>query len=349
LEYNQTCNEDPEFSVHRIERLDSDHPRCLVHHRVSGMLGVYGNIVGSTVLHGLSSISIVGAEEHVNTIGDDAGIKIDVNDITLEDTIECIQVIGDVATEKFEIWDDDEIYHELSTGWHYVKRPITVKETYIAQRWMPDFPVLARILGVSDGMHTTRPEDFVTRRRLLIKQTCRLFDAMTRNQQFCSEEDIEVCLSILRRMYILMRLPSRGSFPLSRGSMPNLQTSAIYPDSILCTPQLSQQSVRRGWFTVLRDRVNTETIFVSVPEVVGSQNLPDEFYVGCSFKSTGSRLLGLMEKIGVVSKESRYEDWLLTEDIVDILDQLIKKEIRQVYTYVVLQDYDPWASVQAVI
>jgi len=345
LGYNAICNNDPEFSVHRIEGFASDHPYAIVHHRVAGMLGIYGNIVGSTVLHGLSTISIVGNEEHVNTIGDDAGIKIDTDDISLESAIECIQVIGDVATEKFEVWEEDEQSNELANGWHYVKRPITVRDRQIIQRWMPDFPILARIMGISDGMHTIQPEDFITRRRLLIKQTCRLFDSMYRFRQFVSETDIETVLSLLRKMYVIMHLPFKGSFPQTRGSMRKLSESAIYPDSVLCTPALRSESVTEGWFSTLKAN-RYETLFVRVPSVTGSENLPDEFYAGLTFKSPGSKLLGLMEKIGVLSKESEYEEWLLTDEIVERLESLISGKSRQVYTFTVTRDYPAWQTVQ---
>jgi hypothetical protein len=343
LAYNATCNTDPEFSIHRIEGIASDHPQALVHHRVAGMLGIYGNIVGCTILHGLSTISIVGSELHANTIGDDAGIKIIVDDVSKEEAIQCIQVIGNVATEKFEIWDCDEKDQEQSIKWHYVKRPITVSDKIIVQQWMPDFPILARILNIQDGQHTVRPEDFITRRRLCIKQTCRLFDSMFRNIEFVSEQDIDTVLSVMKIVYTKMHLPHKGSFPMASRSSKNLSETRIYPDSVLCTPALRSESVRDGWFFTLRQSWD-ETLFINLADTMGADQVPLELHAGDTFRTQGSQALGLLEKIGVVSKEASYDEWLISDEVLDRLERLIKNEDRPIYTFLVNRDYPQWAS-----
>lgn len=342
LMYNDACNLDPEFSIHRIEGLDKDHPRAIVHHRVAGMLGVFGNIVGSTVLHGLVTLGIIGTEEQVNVVGDDAAIKFKRSEMGIAYVQEAINVIGSVATEKFEVWDVDETTSEQSLGWHYVKRPITVRHNIIVPQWMPDFPIIARCLGIEDNQHTVPKGDFVTRRRLLIKQTCRLFDQMYQHKSLVNELDVECTLDLLRRLYHKLCLPVYGSFPRPHLRKTDTKCGA-FPDTVLCIPVLCEDSIRKGWFSVLKER-STEAIVVRVPCVDLYTSLPEDMVAGDTFVNRGSEILGLLWKIGILTKEKMFEDVLLTDEILRRLDFLIKGRIKSLYTYTVLKDYAPWNS-----
>jgi len=342
LEYNALCNHDPLFSIHRIEGVDSAHPRCIVPHRVAGMLGIYGNIVGCTVLHGLVSISIVGDDNKANTIGDDGAVKYNEEDISTAEVKECLNTIGSIAEEKFELWDKDEMQSEESLGWHYTKRPITVDHHIVVTQWMPDFPILPVILGIKDGQHTLPVQDFISRRRLAIKQTCRLFDSLFRHRQFLTPLDISTVLDLIKRVFVKMRLPCYGSFPVLRyrNAYPK---EGWFPDSALCIPALCEESIFEGWFSVLRQK-GYETAIVRVPVTIGADPVPVDFVAGISFKGYDSKLLGLMEQIGVVTKECLYEELLITDEVISRLDDLITRKARKVYEYTVTCDYYPWST-----
>jgi hypothetical protein len=343
LEYNAICNNDPEFSIHRLESLDGNVAKVILNHRVAGMLGVYGNIVGSTILHGLATTMIVGSESRANTIGDDAGVKIDTTDISLNQAKECLNIIGTIVDEKFEVWDEDGRYLEESAAWHYTKRPLEVSHNIIMQKWMPDFPILSNILGIVDNQHTVQPKSFDERRNLCIVQTCRLFDSMTRQLSLVNELDIQTVLDLLRRVYTKMRLPPGGSFP-SVYIRKDIGTSrSNYPSSCLMVPRLCEESIRDGWFQVLKNS-RDESMIVRVPVTDAPDPLPIEMKEGDTFLSRGSKILGLLQGIHVVSKEALYEELLLTDEVVARIEDVLFRRSVPLYRYTVLRDYPPWLS-----
>jgi len=54
--YNDVCNSEGAFDVSRVITFPDGSDRLVLHHHVAGMLGVYGNITGSTALQGLTEV-----------------------------------------------------------------------------------------------------------------------------------------------------------------------------------------------------------------------------------------------------------------------------------------------------
>jgi hypothetical protein len=339
LEYNDTCNKKGLFDMHRIVNDEGPYSEVIVPHEVAGMLGVYGNIVGSTVLHGLSTMNITGSELLCNVIGDDAGATGDENELSVREMIEAVRSIGDIEEGKFETWEEDEDESDEAIGWHFVKRPITVSCHTIKQGWMPDFPIIPMILNQEDGQHTLQPLPLVDRRRLLIKQTCRLFDSMRMNPDQVSEEDRDIVISMLAQLYNRLRLPFHGSFPYRWA-----KRKGCYPDSVLCVAPLLHESMTIGWYTTLRNK-EVPTGFIRIPlEMIQIDPLPDRLYVGLEFHYRSNRVLSLLEKIGYIERETEYEEVRATEEAVDRLYDFITGIRKKSYLYRVLIDYDQWES-----
>jgi hypothetical protein len=341
IRYNDICNIEPLFSCHRLNETDPGDMQAIVPHYVAGMLGVYGNITGSTCLHGLVGILITGSENACNVIGDDAGMVTDNEEIGIEDVKAAVRVLGEIEDKKFGLWIEDEDGTEKSLGWHYVKRPITVSTHIVKQDWMPDFPIIARIVDQRDGQHTSPNESFLERRRLLIKQTCRLFESMRLHISQVTDDDIDIVLSFLENLFRHMHLPVNGSFPVRF----RRKTSGLYPDEVLCIPSLVSESIKKGWYETLRDSY-VGTGFIRVPmEAPEILSLPEDLTVGLTFRYAGfDKVLNHVVAIGFVVKEMEYEDLLLTDEVADRLFDFLMKTRKQSSVYTVIEAYPQWMS-----
>jgi hypothetical protein len=340
FEYNRRCNGGGGlFDTSKFkEYYQGSDIKVIVSHETAGMLGVYGNISGSTALHGLIGVCICGDEDMFNAVGDDAGMAWLTKALTLEDTKDAIRVLGMIADEKFIVWFYSERDPSLPVnGWHYTKRPITVIEGVVDQGWMPDFPIIGSISGISDDLHTPKTPDFQNRRRLLIKQVCRLFDAMNMHLAYFDHYDIDIVLDLCGKLYRRLSLPVNGSFP-NRYARP--VTGSSYPDQVLCIPVLDKQSILKGWFTTLRER-KPEYGLITMPVFNFDRILdyPHELYVGQEFRGVGGSMLGLMVKLGIFESTPLYEDHIVTEDILDYYDYCIRNAVPRLYSYTVIKDY----------
>jgi hypothetical protein len=341
--YNAACNIQAEFSVHRLTEQSPDDTSVILNHHVAGLLGVFGNIVGSTSLHGLVGIQITGNQDWLNAIGDDAEMLIDGDLIGLEETKDCIRLLGDIADEKFEIFIEDEMTMDQSNGWHFTKRPITVSHHNIETGWMPDFPIMARILGQQDGQHTISPEPHWIRRRLLIKQTCRLFDSMRLHLRFLDDDDIPICLQILRTLYRTMLLPENGSFPMKRRH--DGSEYDRYPDTNLCVPVLCEESITKGWWTTLREQRGVFQEIITIPVAFsGNLEFPMTLTIGDTFHYTSEKGLALFEKLGKLGKTMQMEDRMVSDQALDTLESFIFRRSKPVYEYCVFETVDLWPS-----
>jgi len=337
--YNASCNDRGTFDIQRVVEI-SGRKAAVVNHEVAGMLGVFGNITGSTSLHGFIGLSISGSDDCINAIGDDAGMVVNLKEMDITGIKEAIRTIGDIADEKFEIFEEDQAQLEMFNGWHYVKRSVVIDSGLVKQGWMPDFPILPRIFGTKLDHITVRVESFPIRRGLLIKQTCRFLDSVTAHIDQVTEQDIGLILSILGVAYRRMKLRTGGSLP-SKYYRPS--DNHPYPHETLCVPELSEESIRNGWFKTLKSR-DIEGGMIQVPLVIGEDNLPEELYIGQQFVHSSDPVLNCISKLGIVEKEPLYEDRLITEETLEILENVVFHRVRVLYLYTVLTEYPQWTS-----
>jgi hypothetical protein len=340
--YNSICNKDGEFDVSKVIHLEDGSSRIVLQHHVAGMLGVYGNITGSTALHGLVGMTIAGNEDRINTIGDDAGGIFDLTGMSIDEVKECIRVIGDISEEKFEVWEEDQEYAEDGLGWHFTKRPLNVRFGNVTTGWMPDFPIYPLLLAQTDEVHTVHEPSFHVRRRIAIRQSIRLIESMHCHLDLITDTDMELTVEFLKWLFQQMDLPIHGSLP-SREEQD--RSTHCYPDKFLATPVISMESIKEGWWRTLSERCWSETGYLHLPVTHRAMDNPAKMTQGLEFYSHGNRLLGVLEKIGVVRKTMLMEDRLVSEESLDRMYAVITGEVHGVYRFEVLRDYEPWESV----
>jgi hypothetical protein len=300
---------------------------------VAGMLGVYGNIVGCTSLHGIVLCSTVGSEDACNAVGDDAVYIHDEKYIDDQTIATAIRTIGDIAEDKRMSWTENQEDLEFSQAWHYTKRPINLSGGIVDIKWMPDFPILPLILDLIDDSHTVLSQPFHERRGLAIKQTCRLFESMTRNISSVESSDIDIVLSVLERVFEVLKLPNEGSFPRKR----HHENTKRYPHENLAIPVLSEDSIKEGWWVVLK-RQAYEGGTMNLPIWYGEDDLPDELLAGHEFVYGNEKILSLYEKLGIVSKRMVTEEVIVDDRAMEIYEDFIFKRRRHLYQYTVHSD-----------
>jgi hypothetical protein len=341
-DYNRVCNMDPLFDVGRLPGVKGeDYQRVILHHRVAGMLGVFGNITGSTAMHGLVGILVAGSPDMVNTIGDDAGILVHQDDFTSIDHIfEAIRSIGEIADEKFEIWFEDQDSVLDNQSWHYTKRPINVESGLVTQKWMPEFPMISLCMDKYPSHITSCRGQMEIRRRIFIKQTCRFLLTLATHLDLVTEEDIGMTLDLLRTCYKKLRLPIYGSLPTR---FRERDEHHPYPDEFLAIPPLTVDSVTRGWWQVLKER-SWEGTIVNLPRVEESDELPGMLFEGLSFVYRSDRILDVLVKIGKVEKIALFEDRLCDPDVLLELETHIFWKRSALYRYNVLEECPQWET-----
>jgi hypothetical protein len=342
--YNDTCNTNGEFSLTRLtypeDRLPPEH--VILEHKVAGMLGVFGNIVGSTALHGIVGIQICGGDDNGNFIGDDAGIvNLEMESFEIYQVKDAIRTIGDIAEEKFEIFEENAESYDDDDSWHYTKRPIVVKEGGISQSWMPEFPLLAPARGLRLDHCTVPLESFRIRRRVFVRQVTRFLNSLHMHKEQVDEADWDLVQFILRESYAKLQLPVFGA-------VPRLENRWIegrpHGDDLVVVPPITEDVLEKGWRKVLHERMEITGGTIRIPKFEEEDDLPRILAEGLVFVHRSDRVLSLLSKLGVVEKRSLYEDRLATEESLERYFDFLDGNLKPLYEYQVLSDYDPWSS-----
>jgi hypothetical protein len=343
-EYNRVCNTNGAFDVSRVITFPDGTPRLVLHHHVAGMLGVYGNITGSTALHGIVGIMVAGTEDRINTIGDDAAGIFDISSMSLDDVKTAIRTLGDIEEDKFEIWEEDQSMTGEGIGWKFVKRPLNVDGQVVTQGWMPDFSIYPVLLAEEDSAHDSLHQSFEVRRRSAIRQSIRMMESMRRHIDVVDETDIQIVLEYLEWLFECLRLPRRGSLACGRHRLTIPMAQSRFSDELLCTPVLTEDSIRRGWWTVLCENVHTETGYIRIPVEAPGDDLPDELIQGLSFSGRSRKIFGLLENVGILDKSADFETRLVTDENLEYFGEFLLGRRRASYTYHVIEDYPQWVS-----
>jgi hypothetical protein len=343
-QYNRVCNVMGEFDVSRVLSLPDGSTRIVLHHHVAGMLGVYGNITGSTALHGIVGILIAGGEDRINTIGDDAAGIFDTSTMSVEEIKSAIRTLGDIEEDKFEIWDEDQSYTGDGIGWKFVKRPLNVECDEVISGWMPDFPIYPVLLAEEDESHDSIHQSFSERRRSAIRQSIRLMESMLRHTTVVEDTDIQIALEFLTWLFNRLQIPLHGSLPVGphRGTVAT--DLSHFSDEFLATPVLTEDSFRLGWWQTLCKNVHTETGYIRLPEEAVDGGLPSQMIQGDIFKGGSRKVYGLLEKLGVLDKKALFETRLVTEANMDRYGDFISGRRLPCYEYTVIESHPQWVS-----
>lgn len=331
-EYNRECNLYGEFDVTGL--VESDSPVILSH--TCGMLGVPGNISSCTLLHGIHTLYIARSLHRSKCVGDDARIHLRKQLREWKSQVyPQLTSIGELAYEKVESWDyytslSDDI--EISM-WQYLKRPFCrVGSQTFEPGDMTIFPTLDTILGLNDGYHTYFPdkESYIQRTKRFSSQWNRLLTRLTIMSESISESEAVIIYEFQRaalRTLYKNKGRKRAGFYADIGYYPVFLPlewiGEIKPFDYVVDEY--------GW---------DEEITVVLPDCGAT------YYAGYTdevFRSPSTQLLGLMEKLGYVTKEE--EHFVVTREKYGdpLVSQYLENNYPSSYEWTVIEDFPDWA------
>jgi len=326
-DWNEECNTFPEFDVSTM--LDIDPDGGIVIHNC-GMLGVPGNISSCTLLHGIHVAIALESLRLGKVIGDDAFVVAlrlllaRPSGYTTITMLEALSNLGDVAKEKVESWDEDEV-DDVHT-WHYTKRPIvrsSAERMYFGKAVV--WPSIANAVDLDDGVHTHFQESLFTRRKKYATQVYR-FLRTAEDLGEPSAEDKELVSVTLRSLHRALDIPWDGCTSGS-GLFPYFIPSSQW-DGDFC-----YQGLERALGTIMRIPVEYE------------KGLYDEVDLrrGSEFCHKSLPALTILVKLGYLERK------VLTRNVdvsreYELVERFLKRDYgRYVYTYTVLDDCPVWS------
>jgi hypothetical protein len=294
-DYNETVNQFSEFTMMRLidkYMFDCENPeQCQAS---SGMLGVPGNIGLSTALHGLHVLPLVDRNKGVG-VGDDEMCGIP------EDPMRClyphVQQIGKLELSKTGTIPPQSETSSMTEK--FVKRGITRTRDDLYLDKLFDFPLLAYGLDVQ---HPDRTVRFTAEEGLekFLRQLGALYWDIHSNGHHVQETDLDLLSGVMSVVYSKWRIPREGRLPGWR-TCGYVITACIPPIDDEFDPRKSD------WAEVLWDR--SLEMYAMLP-VLG-RNMPlEEYRQGEKFICSQTRLVALLEVIGVVEKVKSLREWV---------------------------------------
>jgi len=314
--YN-TLNKQAEYSLERMDDYFLDLVRV---HNVAGFLGVYGNLMSCTFVHGVSVLMLIDDPNKVNVAGDDghAAVKEDNVDTLFE------IIRGNGVVERSKLYRTDE------DGSVCLKRGIVQFANRLLQKRMIIFPALGAIL---DLFENDRPNHFspnlgltMSDRRSSIAIEVLRFLKSTSSGVDLEPFEEQFILSYLSAIYTYASLPVEGSVPQCGGQylcpvMPR-QSSDLYEDPV--RKVISQHY--SGAVVVPRRMFDHD-------QETHSGSL--RWYPGHVFVSPSHAYLSYMETVGCLSSEP-LDTLCLGEEGFDRLLKEFQVSSPRIYTYSVI-------------
>jgi len=292
----------------------------------SGLLGVYTNIILSTVLHGILASIISGGFSRNRCAGDDGVIILPTDEI--EAAIPMIQSIGDIAYWKF--------FNTINRADPYkvfLKRPFAlVGETIFSKEMVPLPSVEALILPTQYSTHKVKKTPF-SRLRRTQAQVYAFMDYLYRQPSrwsLCPEYTKTLIKGLLRMLYSSSYhygFPEMFTLPHSGGIC---KTVRIYPiDDLMNDLEISDNRFER-WLYNSRDQTLVIQDRYKIDGIDGGH------LYGQSFKANSSPCLSYLEKLNYLSRTKVVTTYFVSNSFDEILNSSrIDKSLR-VYEYVVL-------------
>jgi len=303
--YNLAVNHHQMFSIERFQRAEES---ILLRQGRSGSLGVKGNIVFSTTLHGLALADITGTPDDDCCVGDDALARVRAYFITI--FISCVNNLGDINPTKFTTIQPldplDDTPH-LSEQYKFLKRPLNIDiDSHIPTLGSLDFfPSIADALfPLGDGVHTATPGySAFQSARTFAMQVGRYF------RQHCNginpaislrEEDLQFILGGFQEAYSRYGLPFTGGVPGDFDVKWGNDMCRV--GDFYCPPVDTPWCFDTPWMEILLDRFYGRR--VSTPITCGGTIPPPlESEVGSFFRATSDvKVLQLGVDLGFLDK-----------------------------------------------
>lgn len=331
--FNEDCNYPTLFDVSRITK--DDPGTSIIMTSTNGMLGVQGNIGFSTLLHGIVIIVALGMSDLGNIVGDDAAIVFWTRMRRMIENV--IGLLGICELSKAQSWVIDiarEQYGEVSSSWHFLKRPINVNVEYgLDLGILPAFPLLVYAFGPTSNLRTDlgsskdRLYSFISNLSAFFWQIHSISDQI-------SENDVEFILTILRPAYRSLGL----SF---QGRLTGWYSNLIGEDIMLAVPALNVGSITSPWDEYLWDTTLDDQI--SLPRTSYETVLPPRFVaVGQEFEGTVHRILTIGEDLGFLKRSVRRVTVRKDESVKWLFKAILKSQTRLLYDYEFIAEPPKW-------
>jgi len=348
-EYNRLVNEHQVFTTERFFPL-LERAKVLKRQGRSGSLGVKGNIVFSMINHGIALASATGTPDEDSCVGDDALANILISHISL--FISAVNNLGSINPTKFTI-----IHHHpedqglaVFDQFKYLKRPLGLdifgKVTLGVLDFFPD--IAGILFPDGDGIHSSKSiqrhhVDGVKTFVMQLGRFLRLQFNSREENDLVTEEDNEVLLGLFRMVYRRLGLPEAGA-PPSTHFVPVPGEGSARMD--LMIPPLSENLFEVRWEESLLEPYRG-AIFSSPIWVGGDYSPPVDMEPGDRFRSTPSRLLVLLEDLGVLSSTVITEDVIFDEEYLEryrarLYDAEGAKDFHLLKNYVVVGSVPFW-------
>lgn len=320
-DYNDAVNRHQVFSV---ERFSEGEQLYELRQGRNGSLGVKGNIVFSTSLHGLSLGDATGTPDDDCCVGDDALSKIRAWYISI--FITCVNNLGSINESKFTTIrppQEDESKH--AQQFKFLKRPLNLNDSRIPELGRLDFfPSIADVLlPQGDGVHTATPGyDAYTSAKTFAMQCGRFLTAHVDAPLIIArDDDLDLVLASFRLGYLEYGIPFGGGIP---GDFTvDISDTEKRTGDFFCPPVDSLEVFTDHWLEVLLHRLYGREC--TMPITVGS-SIPPPLSVqeGLSFQASSDiALLQLLVDLKVLEKKvntrvARF-DWDLLEVVKERL------------------------------
>lgn len=337
FEYNEICNVGTEFDVIRY----LGRSEILVHQK-AGLLGVYGNIVFSTVLHGCHACQLAGDRSDCKCVGDDVfGVA------TLHDPweknclLDGIESIGSIHRAKVRWWDyrplEDEDMDDVA--WPYVKRPFYRSENRMILEAALFLPIFGLVVPSQDALGR-EPEDEYVQIKLLITQT---FACIRQLRALFNPPDhnaVTLLRSYLRMLYKHHHLPLEGRLPFEHfqyGRQKRTMTGFLLPN-------IAGDFFDEGQWDLLKGRwENRTSVVVSVPVAMEEELELEDLFRNRHARGPMTRVISYMRDMEWVEalpvREERYMEY---SDYCQFYEQLLSGRVRLVYDLRVIGCLPTW-------
>lgn len=346
--YNTAVNHHQMFSLERFQQAEES---ILLRQGRSGSLGVKGNIVFSTTLHGLALADITGTPDDDCCVGDDALARIRAWYITI--FITCVNNLGDINPTKFTtitpIPPDTEI-SRLTEQFKFLKRPLTLDDDNRPSLGVLDFfPSIADVLFPSgDGIHTTTPgSSAFASARTFAMQVGRYFRNNCTGESasiIATEDDLDFILGGFQEAYRKLGLPLEGGVP---GDFAVKVSDGYSRDAdFYCPPVDSRVCFDTPWMELLLDRFYGRK--VTVPLTVGGTIPPPlKASVGQKFHASSDvKILTLGVDLGFLERRVETTWQFFDHDVAwRIWEKMLKggKNLEPLYSeYEVIGPLPDW-------
>lgn len=319
-EYNDTCNKKAEFLIHRF-REDDFSP---LYHENAGFLGVYGNIVSSTVLHGLIATQIDGDFSKAKCVGDDAMIRrvSHPGSVPISTLIERLAIFGVISAEKSTSWVSKPLDEDDSNAtWPYCKRPLFRHGSRMILEPGVFLPIFGRLLEFRDNARIMEGEDSEDPIKLLVTQTRSAFRQFRSLLDFQGVRfsDYTLLISYLGTLYSYHGVPLEGCLPTDTFISKRRRISG------LLVPCIDYIAIDEDEWVPLRSRYSGRLLCRVMKTVYDKEESSwRDFLRDGTSEDTMDRKYQLLKTLGYVSSEKVYLSQSMTCDeyvqyIVDIL------------------------------